>query len=70
MVFGSKTYFESFGVCGTLKYLKTICNSFFFILEHALKNFGACTEHRLQVVSNKGGSRVAFVCVESGKVVS
>ena len=28
---------------------------FFFILEHALKNFGACTEHRLQVVTNKGG---------------
>ena len=32
------------------------------MLEHALKNFGACTEHRLPVVTNEGGSRVAFVC--------
>ena len=55
-------YFESSGVCATLKYLKTNYKSFFFILEHALKNFGACTEHRLPVVTNKGGSCVAFVC--------
>ena len=55
-------YSEIFGVGAALKYLKQIITVFFFIFAHALKNFGACTEHRLPVVTNKGGFLVAFVC--------